>query len=271
MQLIDPDKTRQRAFVLSQRRTKGIADWHTHQRAQLLYVSEGIVKVCCGQDWWLCPPERAVWVLPGVLHTVISSHPYHLCTLYTDPELVALPSRCAVVAVRPLLRQLLLEAAQFGAEYKPKTAAARLIHVLLDRVPTMTVSALYLKKRAADKLGPVLHLPEPTDERLNKITNALQRNPADREPLSKLAKEAGISPRNAERLFHRETGMTFGRWRRELRLAKALEFLAKGECVTQVAFAVGYEDVSSFIGIFKRSLGETPGELRALIRSSCSN
>ncbi|WP_367353588.1 helix-turn-helix domain-containing protein [Achromobacter animicus] len=44
-----------------------------------------------------------------------------------------------------------------------------------------------------------------------------------------------------ERLFQTEVGLSFGRWRQRQRLLTALEQLAYGESVTNVALDVGYE------------------------------
>jgi len=40
----------------------------------------------------------------------------------------------------------------------------------------------------------------------------------------------------------------------------ALEWLGRGDRVSDVAFAVGYSDVSAFIAMFKAALGATPGQ-----------
>jgi len=61
-------------------------------------------------------------------------------------------------------------------------------------------------------------------------------------------------------VYHRELGMTFGKWRQQLRLLLALEQLASGEKVTNVALNLGYSDVSSFIAMFKSTLGTTPAQ-----------
>jgi AraC-like DNA-binding protein len=58
--------------------------------------------------------------------------------------------------------------------------------------------------------------------------------------------------------FHKETGMTFGKWRQQLRLLHALKELAAGKPVTSVALEVGYESPSAFIAMFRRTLGTTP-------------
>jgi AraC-like DNA-binding protein len=62
------------------------------------------------------------------------------------------------------------------------------------------------------------------------------------------------------RLFERETGLSFARWRQQARLLRALELLALGEAVTGVALDLGYESLSAFISMFRQSLGTTPAK-----------
>jgi AraC-like DNA-binding protein len=68
-----------------------------------------------------------------------------------------------------------------------------------------------------------------------------------------------ISPRTLSRLIARETGMSFGRWRRQLHLLLALQWLARGTTVQDVAIGLGYENASNFVVMFRKVLGETPG------------
>jgi len=76
-----------------------------------------------------------------------------------------------------------------------------------------------------------------------------------------LAGDAALTERTAARLFLREIRMTFGRWRQQMRLQRALEHLAAGESVTGAAFAVGYADVSSFIAAFRALFDKTPARI----------
>jgi len=69
---------------------------------------------------------------------------------------------------------------------------------------------------------------------------------------------AGISERTLSRRFVLETGFTYTAWRQRARLMRALELLAEGEAVTTVALDLGYDSVSAFIALFKRTLGVTP-------------
>ena len=84
-------------------------------------------------------------------------------------------------------------------------------------------------------------------------------NPGDRRPLRHICKAAGASKRTVERLFQEGVGMTFGRWRQQLRFMQALRLLAEGAKVTHAALESGYATPSAFISMFRKALGTTPG------------
>lgn len=67
-------------------------------------------------------------------------------------------------------------------------------------------------------------------------------------------------PRTLSRRFVSETGFTFTQWRQQARVLRALERLADGVTVTAVALDLGYDNVSAFIDMFRRTLGTTPGQ-----------
>jgi AraC-like DNA-binding protein len=153
--------------------------------------------------------------------------------------------------VSALLNELLQAAAPLGGDYPPHGPAARLMRVLLDQLPTELITYSI----------PSLHLPEPRDARLRRMVAPLQADPACPIGLAELAAAAGLSMRNASRLFLAETGLTPGDWRTQRRLLSALEALFQGDSVTQVALAVGYQDTSSFIAVFRRAFGVTPANM----------
>ena len=62
------------------------------------------------------------------------------------------------------------------------------------------------------------------------------------------------------RLFQRETGMSFLRWRQQARLLLALALLAEGQSILSVALACGYDSPSAFSAMFRRVLGKSPSE-----------
>jgi AraC-like DNA-binding protein len=73
------------------------------------------------------------------------------------------------------------------------------------------------------------------------------------------AAECGASPRTLTRLFRRETGMSFGRWRQMLRLSEAAALLSQGVPAARAAVLVGYASVPAFGSAFRAAFGQTPG------------
>lgn len=242
---IDPDAAPRSAFVLDAWSGPTRGAWHAHARAQLVHAAEGVIVVSTTRGRWVAPPHRAVWVPGGIRHAVASRRAFRLLTLYVDPRRASLAREPTVVGVDPLIEQLLSAAAGFGSDYPPRGAEARLVRVLLDRLPALAVA-------------PLLHVPDPTTAPLRTIARALADEPGDARTLDAWAREVGVGAKTAARRFVAETGMTFGRWRQQLRVVASLERLGAGESVTAVAFAVGYHDVSSFIAAFKATLGTTP-------------
>jgi AraC-like DNA-binding protein len=246
---IDPDQAPRDAFVLAESYDSagpsGEGPLHSHGRAQLIHVSSGVVTVRTKSHRWVVPPQRAVWIPGGVAHALSSRKPFRLLTLYATHRALSVPDAPCVVAIDGLVQELLAAAARFGPSYPEDGAEARLVRVLLDRLPTL-------------KVARALSLPEPASRELARITASLRESPADGRTFEAWAKLVKLVPRTAARRFVAETGLTFGQWRTQLRLHAALVRLGEGESVTAVAFEVGYADVSSFIAAFKAQMGETP-------------
>jgi AraC-like DNA-binding protein len=245
-------ETRQSGFLLrslSMRYESGSRlPAHRHDWGQLVYASRGVMTVGTPAGTWVVPPLRAVWIPPGALHRIEMSGAVFMRTLYLAPGLPGLPARlpptCCVVQVSPLLRELVLHAVALAPLDPAVPEHARLVDFLLDQLETVPTVPL--------------SLPMPGDPRALRVAEALREHPADPRTLAALARSAGASKRTLERVFRRETGLSFGRWRQQLRLLEALRMLAAGRAVTDVALDVGYESPSAFITMFKGALGTTP-------------
>ncbi len=108
-----------------------------------------------------------------------------------------------------------------------------------------------------------LHLPQPTEPRLARICRAIVRHPERQDGAADWARALGVDPKTVHRLFLRHTGMTFGRWRQQARLLAAMERLARGERVLEVALDLGYESPSAFAAMFRKAVGEPPSAFAA--------
>jgi AraC-like DNA-binding protein len=194
---------------------------------------------------WVVPTHRAVWIPAKVPHTIAMSGKVAMRTLYFKPRVVrTLPRGCCVVNVAPLLRELTLKACACASLSSASKWQSHLINVITDQLEAISMVPL--------------QLPNPSDPRALRVAAALLADPSDHRPLTRLCKVAGASRRTVERLFQEDTGMTFGKWRQQLRLMQAMRLLAEGAKVTHAALDSGYSTSSGFISMFRKALGTTP-------------
>ncbi|WP_413520752.1 GlxA family transcriptional regulator [Psychrobacter glacincola] len=101
------------------------------------------------------------------------------------------------------------------------------------------------------------------DTAILKVQHWLQKTEAQDIDLSTLANCAQLEERTFLRRFHKATGMTSTEYGQRLRIGEAKDFLQFSLTpVEQIAWKVGYSDVSAFRKIFKRIVGLTPSEYR---------
>jgi AraC-like DNA-binding protein/quercetin dioxygenase-like cupin family protein len=218
---------------------------HAHPRAQLLYAIEGVMIVRSAGGAWVVPPNRAVWLVAGLDHEVRMSGAVKIRTVFVDPQAAPnLPRTSCVIAVSPLLRELIIAAMRVPLDYEPDTRDDRLMRLLLDEL------------REVDVLP--LHLPLPRDARLRSICETLIAQPDDVSTAEHWARQLNVTTKTIHRLFSGETGMTFGQWRQQARLLFALERLAQGERIIDVALDSGYASQSAFTAMFRRHFGMPP-------------
>ena len=218
---------------------------HFHDRDQLVYASRGVMTVRTGSGAWVVPTHRAVWIPASVPHTISMSGRVAMRTLYLKPGMAkSLPRDCCVVNVPPLLEQLILHACGCGSLHLRVAWQRHLIEVIVDQLRAIQMVPLRLHN--------------PSDPRALRVAKALLAEPGSRQSLARICKASGASRRTIERLFLDETGMTFGKWRQQLRLMHAMRLLGDGAKVTHAAMEAGYSTPSSFITAFRMALGTTP-------------
>jgi AraC-like DNA-binding protein len=177
---------------------------HKHTWAQLSYATQGYLQVWTPDARFVALSQRAVWIPAGVTHQVRQSPHTVIRSLYLDADALGLDwTACRVLAVSPLLHELIRRFSTLPVEYDPD--------------------------------GP--------DGRL------------------------GLSDKTLTRLFQRQTGLGFRLWRQRARLVHALPLLERGDRITDVALACGYDSLSSFIAAFRAHTGVTPRAFAARTHS----
>lgn len=219
---------------------------HSHPRGQLLWAMTGVLRVVSGNSVWIVPPSHAVWIPGGTLHNVVTETDAQTRNLYVDPSrpIRADAAGCTVLLLSPLMREIVLRLSDRAEAPASDARLRRLGEVALDEIETLEEAPL--------------SLPGGHDPRLQRLVAHLERNPQDRRPLGELAGIAGASPRTLERLFSRETGLTFRQWRSRLRLLKAVEMLHRGDSSTAIAYSLGYRSPSAFVAAFHQHFGCPP-------------
>ncbi|MFZ5890435.1 MAG: AraC family transcriptional regulator [Myxococcota bacterium] len=234
-------KLRQRVSVLAWDYAAGTQlRTHQHEEDQLVYAQRGVMTLTTTTGTWVVPPQRALWVPRGVDHSIVMSGKVEMRTLYLRGR--ALLTSCQVLEVSPFLRELVLDIVRRGGLWVQRG---------VDRARFIVLAA---ELRVTERPG--MHLPVLHDTRAMRVMQALRLTPSANLDL----RGSGLSLRTLQRIVTAETGISLGRYVRQLRLLRALELLASGQKVTAVALDCGYDSPSAFIAAFKSCFGATPAQ-----------
>jgi AraC-like DNA-binding protein/mannose-6-phosphate isomerase-like protein (cupin superfamily) len=100
---------------------------------------------------------------------------------------------------------------------------------------------------------------------VQRIQGYLERNYEKKLSISMLSDAFNLSPRQLNRVFKEETGMTVFKMIHNIRVDKAKLLLAESDDkVITIAGTIGYEDPAFFNRLFLRKVGCSPGKYREL-------
>ncbi|WDE07421.1 helix-turn-helix transcriptional regulator [Thalassomonas viridans] len=218
---------------------------HKHERHQLLYATSGIMRLYTDNEIWIVPNDRAVYIPAGTVHAVKMYGDVTMHTLYIDASArESEPESLRVILVSDLMRELIKALGREAVVYRPGSRG--------DKIAGLIASELELAKNEA------FNIPLPADARLQTLCSHLLANPSDRSTLDDWSGRCGASPRTLSRLFEQELGMSFRRWRQIIRFHHAIESLAQGKPIKQVAAECGYLSPSAFSAAFQSVIGHAP-------------
>lgn len=238
---------------------------HSHAWAQVAISISGVARITAGHSTYLVPAWRAVWIPPGIEHVVTVIEAAELRTLYVHQDAKTTGPRvpadernawrcCRVIEVSALLRELVLQmdVGMDGAGTPDAETLARerrLGELALDE----------LRRAAPVRLG--IELPQ--DKRLRALCEAVLADPSRHATLEGWAAHTGASTRTVARLFRQQLGTSFGPWRQQVLLARALILAAQGKPMGVIATDLGYASASAFTAMVRRSVGAPPGRFFA--------
>ncbi len=208
---------------------------------------------------YVVPPMRALWVAPNIPHSLALANSVEMRTLYFRYDALPIVDRnCAVFQVLPLLKELILTRIREEGARADSTDRIKAIEQLIQ-------SEICLAKPEP------LVLSIPRDVRVRPIVDAVLSEPSCSTTLQEWSRTVGASLRTIERIFLKQTGMTFRQWRQQARLLKSIPEIAAGAPITQVALDVGYSNPSAYSFMFRSVLGTTPNRYFAQLTGNAVN
>lgn len=234
--------------VINQYRRGHFVPAHAHSWPQLLYASSGILSVQTARGSWVVPPQRAVWLPPDCVHETRMLTDVSMSSLYLQRSKKWTQYDCEVIEINPLMRELILAALTIEGAREMSRREDLIVRLISEELATA--------KRGA------WPIPLPQDRRLLALCNRILEDPSLNATLEQLSSDIGSSAKTIARLFDRELGMNFRKWREQVQVANAVAHLVQGTPVKVVASLLGYTP-SAFSVMMRRNSGTTPQSIRA--------
>ncbi len=197
---------------------------------------------------------QMLYLPPKTLHSFSSSD--HLGErLIAMIDAKKFRSPLAIQPVKVPLSQFIKELLFYLLLHPESPSAKALIAVFVETLKE-SLAQNGVDKRNLDHLAGKVF-----DSRLKAALDFMGENLTEPLSMEAVAKIAGLSGRNFNRLLVKETGLQPRQWLIQFRIDKAQELLkVPGTSVTDVAYAIGYNSLSQFISAFRTRTGLLPSE-----------
>ncbi len=221
---------------------------HRHSEGQLIFAVAGVMELSTAAGLWLVPPQRGIWMPPGVEHSMRARGMVSLRTLYLQSAhyLAQMPRSPKSIAISPLMREIIIRLMRTRSIPCADRQESRLLDLLIGEIEWSGEAAL--------------PLPPINDQRLQRICSAILANPGDKRGLNEWAELVGASSRTLARLFQQELGVSYLYWRQQVCAMSALPRLGAGEPITLIASDLGYETPGAFSSMFRRIMNAAPSQ-----------
>lgn len=111
----------------------------------------------------------------------------------------------------------------------------------------------------------IKHHTSDSKELINQVLSYINANMSKSPSLKEVAEHFHFSTGHLSRLIKKETGMTYPQYLNQIRLEAARMLLCKSDLdIGKIACEVGYQEVSHFNRVFKKTMGMNPTKYRKL-------
>jgi len=103
--------------------------------------------------------------------------------------------------------------------------------------------------------------------RLKRLHQYVEQTYSEPIPLEKAASIAALESSYFSTYFRAKVGITFTDWLRQVRIEKAMELMKAGDfSITEIAYEVGFADLTTFGRAFKQHTRMTPMDFKKSAR-----
>lgn len=221
---------------------------HTHDFGLLNCVKKGIVRIATETDSWVISNNTFFYLPPNIMHiTEVIGECSVMAVFVPDHLKKALPKGITIMEFTPLFNSILERMSSWDSDLNYKAEQQRLAKVAEDELKNAKAASFF-------------HIPMPKDEKLQETAKRILQSPEDMSSTETWAKFSGMSLRSFTRHFTDETGLAFTEWRQRVKIYTALKLLSENVSVSDVSFNLGYQNVSTFIAMFKGHMKCSPTE-----------
>jgi AraC-like DNA-binding protein len=228
--------------VLEIRRYGG-GDRHLHDYSQILFPLQGSMQIAI--------EGRCDVVSSSAIAVVPERHEHDFepsrdcCMLVLNVAAAALPDTLPVSIVTPIDPFLWRLFTQLGAEVEADARRA-------NDVARLALTGLQLVRPAP--AAPARH----ADKRILAVTNG-----SGETSVAEMARSAGLGQSQFHALFRATIGQSPKQFRLRKLLDRAVDRLVTtSDPVSEIAYGLGYQNVTSFNRLFRQRFGVTPSEFR---------
>jgi AraC-like DNA-binding protein len=224
---------------------------HQHPEGQLLFAPAGVLAVTTNAGCWVVPSGQGLWIPANEPHWTRTIGTSRIRTVYlSDDRSAGLPVACTLIGISALLQELISAVLLVTEDSQQESRNYHLMALLVNELLTAPKSLRLL--------------PIPGSNRLKDLCRAICANAALDWGLAECAQFLGINMKTVQRWFQTDMGISFGEWRKQVRLFVALENLALGKSVLEVSLDAGYSSPSAFSAMFRREFGMSPSAFQKI-------
>lgn len=238
--------------------------FHTHSNYELFCARSGPILLCFEDSLCTLETGQAAIVPPGKCHHAVFSDPADKAFAFNYMLRYLRSSETA----RTLQQLHLAEQWHCLLLDRQMDSLAQFLNdaFLAGNGTLCCMYMLTLLLRFAQSCTPTDattdYTPDNTAGRLYKIDQVIFSHHTGKLPLTSLARELHLSPRQLSRIIHKHYGVSYRTKNKQLRMQSAARRLQNGEDIALVAAAEGYHSLSAFYAAFRKTFGMTPAQYK---------